>query len=199
MRSWCFAGAVSAALAIVLVGCRQKDGEKSAAASAAAASEPPPLDTSWQRDPGRLLAVGEAAPNFDGIGHTGMRIRLGAFLDKPVVVYFYADDRSPEGAAEARGFRDAWLRLTGRTSMVFGISPADRILHRDFATAEELPFLLVSDEKREIAKAFGVPLENGRTKAACFVVGKDGKVLNVITDVAPEAVAAEALRVLGAP
>jgi peroxiredoxin Q/BCP len=181
-------------------GCRASTKEVgSTTASSAATAPPPPLDQTWQRDPGRPLSPGEAAPNFDGIAHTGMRVRLASFLDKPAVVYFFSDDRSPEAAAEARGFRNEWLRLSDKTSMVFGVSGADRILHRDFATAEELPFLLVSDEKHDIAKAFGVPFENGREKPMCFLVGKDGKVLHVLSDVAPDAMAANVLRELGVP
>jgi peroxiredoxin Q/BCP len=115
-----------------------------------------------------------------------MRVRLSAFLSAPVVVYFYGADRAPGPTTEARGFRDSWLRLSGKVGMVLGVSSDDRISHRDFATEERLPFLLVADERRAIAKAFGVPLDGDRNKATTFVIGKDGKVLSVFPDVDPE-------------
>lgn len=114
-----------------------------------------------------------------------MRVRLSSFLDKPVVVVFYDADGSSAALDLAHELRDHWLEMTDRVSMVFGISADDRITHRDFATAEKLPFLLVADDSNRIARAFGVPLENGRPRAMTFVVGKDKKILRVIQGSAP--------------
>lgn len=195
---------VVGALALLSVsGCKAPSGGPEASPSATAATvgpvaPPPPLDMSWQRDPGHVLAVGEPAPDFEGIAHTGMRVRLSLFLDKPVVVYFYAEDKSPDATTEARSFRDAWLRLSDKVGMVLGVSGADRILHQDFATEQELPFLLVADEKHEIARAFGVPVENGREKRVTFIVGKDRKIARVFPEVAPEGHASEVVQALEA-
>lgn len=180
------------------VGCRAQPGGRAGRASADAPPEvpPAPADTSWERDPGHLLAVGEAAPAFEGTAHTGMRVRLSSFLTRPVVVYFYAGDKSPDAVTEARAFRDAWLRLLPVSGMVLGVSTDDRVEHRDFATAEELPFLLVADESQKIARAFGVPSEGGRSKRVTFVVGKDGKVARVFPEVNPNGHAAEVLAFL---
>jgi peroxiredoxin Q/BCP len=111
-----------------------------------------------------------------------MRVRLSAFLGRPLVVYFYADDRSPEASSLARAFRDAWLRLSDKVGMVVAVSPGDRTLHAEFATAEQLPFLLVADEKSEIARAFGVAMDPGSSRQATFVVDKNGKIVNVFAD-----------------
>jgi thioredoxin-dependent peroxiredoxin len=198
---------VGLAAVLLASGCKSPSGGAEAAASASAASPvspavqvapPPPLDTSWQRDPGHVLAAGEAAPDFEGIAHTGMRVRLSAFLEKPVVVYFYGEDKSPDATTEARAFRDAWLRLSDKVGMVLGVSAGDRILHRDFATEQELPFLLVADEKHEIARAFGVPLENGREKRVTFIVGKDRKIARVFPEVVAEGHANEVVQALEA-
>lgn len=133
---------------------------------------------------------------FEGIAQTGMRVRLTSFLDKPVVVYFYPSDTSPDATSEARGFRDAWLRIIPVSGMVLGVSPDDRVRHRDFATAEELPYLLVADESHKIARAFGVPTEGGREKTVTFVVGKDGRIVRAFPEVRPAGHAAEVLAVL---
>jgi peroxiredoxin Q/BCP len=188
------------ALAVVIsIGCHRAP--ESTPASAAASTErvthaAPPLDTSWERDPGRLLAVGETAPNFEGIAHTGMRVRLSSFLGKPVVVYFYAEDKSPADTTLARGFRDEWLKFNEKVGMVLGVSANDRISHKDFATEEELPFLLIADESHAIAKAFGVPSENGAEKRTTFIIGKDGKISKVFPEVSPDGHVAEVLATL---
>jgi peroxiredoxin Q/BCP len=161
-------------------------GAASNVAESPAAPAAAPLDTSWEHDAPKLLAPGDPAPDFEGIAHTGMRVRLSAFLSAPVVVYFYGADKAPGPTSEARGFRDSWLRLSGKVGMVLGVSSDDRISHEDFATEERLPFLLVADERRAIARAFGVPLEGDRNRATTFIVGKDGKVLRVFADVNPE-------------
>jgi peroxiredoxin Q/BCP len=151
-----------------------------------ASPEPPPLDTNWRRDPGRLLSAGEPAPDFEGIAHSGMRVKLSTFFSgKPVVVYFAAKDGSNEGAAEARGYRDNWMRFNEKVGGVFGVTLDDRATHYDFATAERLPFLLVADEEAHIARAFGVGAEQERSSVA-FIVGPDGKIARVFSEPSPE-------------
>jgi len=151
--------------------------------SAAASLEPPPLDTNWQRDPGHLLSQGDRAPDFEGIAHTGMRVKLSRFSGKPVVVYFCSEDATPEGTAEARGYRDNWMRFNEKIGVVLGVTTDDRATHYDFATAEKLPFLLVADEQAHIARAFGVGAE---PRAAGFVIGADGKIARVFSEASPE-------------
>jgi len=136
-----------------------------------------PLDTSWEREPGRLLAAGDGAPDFEGIAHTGMRVKLSSFCEPRAIVFFYAGDRSPDGEAQTRAFRDAWMRLRERIQMVIGVSSDDRVTHADFATREELPFLLVADEDGKIRKAFGI----APGASAAFVVGKDLRIVRALS------------------
>jgi peroxiredoxin Q/BCP len=152
--------------------------------SALASPEPPPLDTNWQHDPGHILSQGDRAPDFEGIAHTGMRVKLSRFSGKPVVVYFCSKDASPEGTAEARGYRDNWMRFNEKVGVVLGVTSDDRATHYDFATAERLPFLLVADEQGHIARAFGVGVE-GRTSVA-FIVGPDGKIARAFSEAPTE-------------
>lgn len=165
-------------LALLSLACRASAGGTDDPSPVASSLELPP-DTSWRTVRAEVLQAGDRAPDFDGIAHTGMRVRLSAFLDAPAIVYFYAGG-SPEDLALARSFRDQWLRLHDRASMVLGVSPDDRIVQRDFATAERLPFLLVTDGEGAIARAFGVPVEGGRPARVTFVVGKDGRVTHVL-------------------
>jgi peroxiredoxin Q/BCP len=152
--------------------------------SATASPEPPPLDTNWQHDPGHVLSQGDHAPDFEGIAHTGMRVKLSRFLGKPVVVYFCSKDASQEGTVEARGYRDNWMRINEKVGIVLGVTTDDRATHYDFGTAERLPFLLVADEQGHIARAFGVGAE-GRTSVA-FIVGSDGKITRAFSEASPE-------------
>ena len=184
----------------VVSGCRA-DPRRTAtetAQSAMTSPEPPPLDTNWQRDPGRLLAVHERAPDFEGIAHTGMRVKLSSFSGKPVVIYFATTDASGEGTAEARGFRENWMRFNEKVGAVIGVSTDDRATHYDFATAERLPFLLVADEKALIARAFGAGGEQGRVSNVVFVVGADGTITHVFSEAAPDGHAADVIALFDA-
>ena len=193
----------AALLAVVLVAAACEPGRGSDAgappgSARAAAPAPRPLDTSWQSDPGRLLAAGDLAPDFEGIAHTGMRVRLGAFLDKPVVVYFCERDGAAPCTALARQIRDAWLQLNDRASMVIGVSADDRVAHKDFATAEELPFLVVADEDHAIARAFGLAVSASGSARATFLIGVDRRIIRVFSPMSPEGHAAEIAAALGA-
>lgn len=186
---------------VAAVACRadaRRNAEQAGSATLAA-PEPPPLDTNWQRDPGRLLGPHDRAPDFEGIAHTGMRVKLSSFGGKPVVVYFVTSDASPEGTAEARGFRENWMRFNEKVNAVFGISTDDRATHYDFATSERLPFLLVADEKAQIARAFGVRVDQGRVANVAMIVGGDGSVSRVFSDAAPDGHAAEVVTALESP
>jgi thioredoxin-dependent peroxiredoxin len=174
-------------------GCRAPGGEGGAHGAGSAAAAPRPHDTSWEQSPGRPLVAGEPAPNFEGIAHTGMRVRLSSFTTEPVVVLFYPDDRDAASLSELRDFRDQWLSLTGKIGMVLGVSPDDRTVHKDVATGEHLPFLLLSDGGGKIARAFGVAAENGRTKRTTFVVGSDLRVLRVFENPSTQGPAQEVL------
>jgi thioredoxin-dependent peroxiredoxin len=147
--------------------------------------EPPPLDTNWQRNPGHVLAAGDRAPDFEGIAHTGMRVKLSGFSNKPTIVYFAPRDASSEGTAEARGFRDDWMRMNEKVSTVLGVTADDRATHYDFATAEKLPFLLVADEQGHIARSFGCVSDQGSTTNVAFLIGADGKIVRVFSEASP--------------
>lgn len=179
--------------ALTFVGCKRADVHGSGAAGASSAQVP---STAWAKPRAQLLKVGEEAPDFEAIAHTGFRIRLAQFLDKPAVVYFYPQDASPGCTQEAEGIRDQWLKLRDKASMVFGVSGDSSASHREFATAEELPYLLLSDPDFKIAHAFGVPVTEGRVARVTFIIGKNRKVVRVFDQVNPESHAAELMAAL---
>ncbi len=174
------------AVAILFAGCHAAAHSAPAGEGSTAPIVALPLDTSFAKDPGRLLAAGDRAPDFEGIAHTGMRVRLSQFFDRPAVVYFSGRVATAEAETEARAFRDGWMRFRDRVSMVFGVSRDDRVTDQDFATKEELPFLLVEDLDGKIQRAFGVAPD----QRDAFVVGKDGKVNRVFAASAGQSLAA---------
>ncbi|MBM4169516.1 MAG: thioredoxin-dependent thiol peroxidase [Ignavibacteria bacterium] len=103
-----------------------------------------------------MITVGQKAPDFSLPAGDGTNIRLRDFKGKSVVVFFYPKDNTPGCTREACDFRDNFARLKKLGVVVIGISPDSPTSHRAFANKHKLPFLLLSDEGKEVAKAFGV-------------------------------------------
>jgi len=106
----------------------------------------------------KTLDVGDRAPDFTAVAHTGQRVSLADFHAKQVVVlYFYPKDGTPVCTAEACAFRDAYEDFAQAGAVVIGVSGDSLDRHRDFAERQRLSFLLLSDEDGALRKAFGVP------------------------------------------
>jgi len=139
------------------------------------------------------LPAGAAAPAVTFQLHTGEQMSLASLRGKPVVVYFYPKDDTPGCTVEAQEIRDLHSQLQQSGAVVIGVSTDARESHRAFAEKHALPFLLASDETGDLARAFGVPLKNGRVTRVSFVIGPDGRIKRSFPAVTPKGHAAELL------
>lgn len=142
------------------------------------------------------LSVGDKVPQFKAASDDGSTWDINKNLGKNyLVVYFYPAAMTGGCTKQACSYRDHSNDLQTIGATVVGIS-GDKVENlKIFKKAENLNFTLLSDEKGEIAKAFGVPLSDGgaikRTvdgtehelfrgvtaKRWTFIVGKDGRIL----------------------
>jgi thioredoxin-dependent peroxiredoxin len=139
------------------------------------------------------LTAGAPAPNVTFALHTGEKLALASLRGKPVIVYFYPKDDTPGCTVEAQEIRDLHGDLKQSGAVVIGVSADAQDSHRAFAEKHALPFLLASDETGQLAKAFGVPLKNGRAARVSFVIGPDGRIKRSFPQVTPKGHAAELL------
>jgi len=146
--------------------------------------------------PASLLTPGTQAPPFDVTAHTGEHVSLAGLRGKPVVLYFYPKDDTSGCTKEACEFRDAWQKFKDAGAVVLGVSTDDNASHVAFAEKYKLPFLLLPDSGGSIASAYGVPLRLGMAKRVTFIIGRDGKIVNVFPDVTPTGHANEILSAL---
>jgi peroxiredoxin Q/BCP len=146
----------------------------------------------------KLLAPGAAAPDLVMRAHTGETVQLSKLRGQPVVVYFYPKDDTPGCTVEAQELRDLSAELGRQKAVVLGVSTDDEESHKAFAEKHQLPFLLLVDRDHAIARAFGVPIVNGRAKRISFVIDKGGKVARVFPDVTPKGHGHELLQTVGA-
>ena len=98
------------------------------------------------------VQVGDKAPAFSGVAHTGQSVKLDDFKGKQtVVVYFYPKDDTPGCTTQACSFRDAYEDFSKAGAAVIGISSDSNDKHREFAERRKLPFLLIADEDGSLA------------------------------------------------
>ncbi|HEY6561134.1 MAG TPA: peroxiredoxin [Polyangiaceae bacterium] len=169
--------------------------DKGAAPSPASSA---PQTAQAPAEPSKLLAPGAAAPDLVMRAHTGETVQLSKLRGQPVVVYFYPKDDTPGCTVEAQELRDLSAELGRQKAIVLGVSTDDEESHKAFAEKHQLPFLLLVDRDHAIARAFGVPIVNGRAKRISFVIDKGGKVARVFTDVTPKGHGQELLQTVGA-
>lgn len=104
------------------------------------------------------VQAGDKAPDFTLPDHAGNRIHLAECWPKaPVVLFFYPKDDTPGCRAEACSFRDSYQAFVDLGAQVFGISSDPVVSHQQFASKHSLPFPLLSDEKSEVRRLYGVP------------------------------------------
>ncbi len=119
-----------------------------------------------------------------GVDETGTEkeFRLGEFIDRTVVLYFYPKDNTSGCTKEACDFRDNMNRLVSK-AVVIGVSPNDIKSHKKFQENQNLNFILLADTEHELAESFGVWVEKSMygkkymgIERSTFILDKDGKI-----------------------
>lgn len=104
-----------------------------------------------------VIEEGKAAPAFSLESTEGKKIKLADFKDKKaVVLYFYPKDNTPGCTQEACDFRDGFSKIKKMGAVILGVSPDSMASHEKFSSKFELPFALLSDDKREVCEKYGV-------------------------------------------
>jgi thioredoxin-dependent peroxiredoxin len=131
------------------------------------------------------LAPGDLAPDFTLPDADGNLVSLSALRSsgQQVIIYFYPAAMTPGCTKQACDFRDSRSDLSGAGFTVVGISPDAPAKLAKFRDKEGLTFPLLSDQSREVLRAygaFGQKMMYGKTTVgvirSTFVVGADGKI-----------------------
>ncbi len=146
------------------------------------------------------LSIGSAAPQFSLPDQTGKMHSLSDYKGKIVLIYFYPKDDTPGCTTEACTIRDSWAEFTKQGIIVFGISTDSVKSHAKFAAKFELPFILLSDEQKQVVNQYGVwglkkfmGREYQGTKRESFLIDKEGKIAAHYDSVKPSEHAAQIL------
>ena len=134
-----------------------------------------------------MIEPGQEAPDFTLADQDGEPTTLSALRGAPVVLYFYPKADTPGCTTQACGIRDRRADYERAGARVLGVSPDQPPALRKFADKYGLDFTLLADPEHEVAELYGVWVEKrmyGRTymgvQRATFVIGQDGRVIDVI-------------------
>jgi peroxiredoxin Q/BCP len=102
------------------------------------------------------MEIGSAVPMFCLPDLAGKQECLRDFEGKWVVLYFYPKDNTSGCTREAMDFSERLAEFEKLNAAVIGISPDSPASHQKFVEKHNLRVLLLSDERHEVADAYGV-------------------------------------------
>jgi thioredoxin-dependent peroxiredoxin len=123
-----------------------------------------------------MLAAGTRAPDFRAQNQNNEPVALADLLrNGPLILYFYPADFTPGCTKEACALRDLHSQLVAAKVSVVGVSPQSPQSHAAFVAKYSLPFTLLSDPDKALARAYDVvgPLGFG-VRRASFLIGANG-------------------------
>ena len=129
-----------------------------------------------------MLKVGQDAPPFEVVATGGKKLALADYRGKKnVVLFFYPKDFTRVCTAEVCGFRDMYEDLASKDTEVIGVSLDSDTSHEKFVQKYSVPYPLVADKDRTLAKSYeaigGLGSIIGITKRVTYLIDKQGKIV----------------------
>ena len=123
-----------------------------------------------------MLQLKAPAPDFEGVDQHERPFRLSNLRGRWIVLYFYPKDETMGCTAEACAFRDDLGSLQEMDAEVVGVSVQDAASHRRFAEKHSLPFRLVADPEKRIAKAYEALGFLGLARRVTYLIDPEGAI-----------------------
>ncbi len=126
----------------------------------------------------KSISVGLPAPEFRLMGDDNKMYVLSEQTSQRIVLYFYPRDNTPGCTKQACGITEDYASLNRHGIKIFGINYQSPATHRVFKQKYNLPFVLLSDTTKKVARQYGayswwhpmfpkritVLIENGKIK-----------------------------------
>ena len=143
----------------------------------------------------------KSAPLFTLPDQTGTMHSLFEYKGKWVILYFYPKDDTPGCTKEACNFRDSAKDFSKAGVVILGVSKDTILSHKKFAEKYHLQFPLLSDESKEVIKAYGawgmkkfMGKEFEGVKRTTTLIGPDGMIQKVYENINPITHASQILK-----
>lgn len=150
---------------------------------------------------GDMLSPGSKAPDFTLKDEAGVKHSLSDYVGKRVVIYFYPKDDTPGCTAEACNIRDNYELLQKNNIVILGVSYDDSLSHNQFKEKYDLPFPLLSDTDKEVAKLYDAknPLYGWMAASRItYIIDEKGFIIAKIDNVNTQAHSEQILEILKA-
>ncbi|MCH7722979.1 MAG: thioredoxin-dependent thiol peroxidase [Bacteroidetes bacterium] len=137
-----------------------------------------------------MVEEGKKAPVITLNDQDGKKVSLNDFKGKNIILYFYPKDNTSGCTLEACNFRDDFPKFSNMKAVILGVSPDSVESHKKFAVKYNLPFRLLSDEKKSVLNKYGVWKEKSMygikymgVERSTIVIDKVGKIRKIFRKV----------------
>ncbi|MBR7157213.1 MAG: thiol peroxidase [Bacteroidales bacterium] len=139
---------------------------------------------------GKMIAVGDTAPEFKATGIDGGDVKLSDFKGKTIIITAFPAIKTTVCSMRAREFNKRAVTL-GKDVVVLGISKDDISDTRSFCIAEGIEGIFILSDKKygEFGSRYGFEIkELGLLARGTVVINKDGKVVyaEYVSDIVDE-------------
>jgi peroxiredoxin Q/BCP len=135
-------------------------------------------------------ALGSPAPDFKLQDQNGKWHELKDYRGKWVALYFYPKDKTPGCTTQACEFRDNIFAFRDADAVILGVSVDDVESHKEFSEKHGLPFPILADDKKAVARQYGVLKRFLGTvelaKRDTYLIDPTGKIVRHYEDVDPK-------------
>jgi peroxiredoxin Q/BCP len=156
------------------------------------------------------LSIGDPLPSVGLRATDGYLLNLRSFVTKQPALLLFFGAPTLTGAARKKGVKAiealgaGHRRLREAGIAVAGISTDSEQQQAEFAKAADLPFLLLSDERRSAVELLGIETvaagENVNVaRPIAFAVDREGMVRSILDPVDPDTLVDAAIRALSEP
>jgi peroxiredoxin Q/BCP len=131
-----------------------------------------------------MLEVGSRAPDFDLADQTGIIRSLADTPGRWVVLWWYPRASSKTCTVQGQAFQELAGEFETSNATVYGACFNSVAENKDFADREAFGFPLLSDESRNVGRAYGVAREHGdqpinKPRRVTFLIDPDRTIRQV--------------------
>jgi thioredoxin-dependent peroxiredoxin len=124
------------------------------------------------------LSPGDAVPNIRLPSTSGESVSLADWQGQWIVLYFYPRAFTPGCTSQSCSLRDEFGEIQERGAVILGASLDSIERQNQFKEEHQLPFDLLSDEQKELARAFDSLMIGGMMASRkTFIVNPEGLVV----------------------
>ena len=123
---------------------------------------------------GSALPAGSPAPDFSASDEQGRTVTLSGLRGHNVVLVFYPGDDTTICTKQLCEFRDRWGEAKKRNTLVYGVNPAGAESHGKFRDKYSLPFPILIDQGKRIAKLYRC--DSLIIRRTVYLIGPDGSI-----------------------